>query len=222
MYEYVLPSGKTVELREMTGTEEALLTNERLMRDGTGVNQLLRNCIVKLDGAEVTEKEVNDMLSGDRLFCLVRIRQITFGDECSMEVMCSNPKCGASNTAELDLADLEVSQYAEEAEHVLELPKSKIIVTWRPMFGNDERRLAKMDDSTLHDAMLIRIKDIDGKAPSRNVFLGLSAIDLKAIRDDFDAKEGGIDTQVKMVCRKCGSPIVTRLESQPSFFFPKK
>jgi hypothetical protein len=48
MYSFELPSGIELELREMTGAEEELLTNQRLIRSGEAINQVLRNCFVRL------------------------------------------------------------------------------------------------------------------------------------------------------------------------------
>ena len=48
MHVFEIPSGGEVELREMTGAEEELLTNQRLIRTGDAVNQVLRNCMVRL------------------------------------------------------------------------------------------------------------------------------------------------------------------------------
>ncbi|MCK7511757.1 MAG: hypothetical protein MZV70_52080 [Desulfobacterales bacterium] len=87
MHTFELPSGIEIELREMTGAEEELLTNQRLIRTGDAVNQALKNCIVRLgDNDEPTVKDVLDLLSGDRLFILVRLRQISLGDEVELEL----------------------------------------------------------------------------------------------------------------------------------------
>ena len=54
MHVFELPSGTEVELREMTGAEEELLTNQRLIRTGEAVNQVFRNGIVRLGENEGT------------------------------------------------------------------------------------------------------------------------------------------------------------------------
>ncbi|VBB41662.1 hypothetical protein TRIP_B120097 [uncultured Desulfatiglans sp.] len=98
MHTFELPSGLEIELREMTGAEEELLTNQRLIRTGDAVNQALKNCIVRLgDNDEPTVKDVLDLLSGDRLFVLVRLRQISLGDEVELELTCPNTACRAAN-----------------------------------------------------------------------------------------------------------------------------
>ena len=98
MHTFELPSGIEVELREMTGAEEELLTNQRLIRTGDAVNQVPRNCLVKLgDNEEPAVKDVLDLLSGDRLFILVRLRQISLGEEVELELACPNTACRATN-----------------------------------------------------------------------------------------------------------------------------
>jgi hypothetical protein len=57
----------------MTGVEEELITNGKLLRSGDAVNQLLCNCLVQLgENSNVTVKDVLDLLAGDRLFSLIR------------------------------------------------------------------------------------------------------------------------------------------------------
>ena len=41
---FTLPSGVEIDLVEMTGVEEDLLTNRRLMKNGEAINQVLLNC----------------------------------------------------------------------------------------------------------------------------------------------------------------------------------
>lgn len=78
MHTFTLPSGPEIELREMTGAEEELLTNQRLIRKGESINQVLKNCILRIgENVEPSMQDALDMLSGDRLFVLVRLRQIS-------------------------------------------------------------------------------------------------------------------------------------------------
>ena len=110
MHTFELPSGLEIELREMTGAEEELLTNQRLIRTGDAVNQALKNSIVRLgDNDEPTVKDVLDLLSGDRLFVLVRLRQISLGDEVELELTCPNTACRAANAVTVNSEELEVT-----------------------------------------------------------------------------------------------------------------
>lgn len=221
MYTFTLPSGLEAELREMTGAEESLLTNRRLMKDGEGVNQVLRNCLVRLgDRTELAAKDVLDLLSGDRLFLLVKLRQISFGDEVDLSLACPAKDCGEVTDVHIALDDLEVTPYGTEREFIFELPRTKMPVIFTLMDGHMEKRLASLKDPNLHSAMLMRVKEIDGKTPNRNSLAELPAFDLNALRAEMQRVDGGIDTTVHTVCTACGARIVTRLEAEPPFLFP--
>ena len=221
MYTFTLPSGLEAELREMTGADESLLTNRRLMKDGEGVNQVLRNCLVRLgDRTELAAKDVLDLLSGDRLFLLVKLRQISFGDEVDLSLACPAKDCGEVTDVHIALDDLEVTPYGTEREFIFELPRTKKPIIFTLMDGHMEKRLASLKDPNLHSAMLMRVKEIDGKAPNRNSLAELPAFDLNALRAEMQRVDGGIDTTVHTVCSSCGARIVTRLEAEPPFLFP--
>jgi len=221
MYVFTPPSGIEIELREMTGAEESLLTNRRLMKDGEAVNQVLKNCIVRLgEKTEVTAKDVLDLLSGDRLYILVRLRQISFGDEMDLSLACPNKDCGETTDVQICLNDLEVTGYGKDHEFIFELPRSKKTVLFGLLDGHMEKRLAALKEPSIHAAMLMRIKEIDGKAPNKNSLEELPAFDLTALRQEMQRVDGGIDTTVNAVCGSCGARIVTRLEAEPAFLFP--
>lgn len=221
MYVFTTPSGIEVELREMTGAEESLLTNRRLMKDGEAVNQVLKNCILRLgDKTEIAAKDVLDLVSGDRLYILVRLRQISFGEEMDLSLACPNKDCGETTDIQVCLEDLEVTAYGTEREFTFELPRSKKIVAFVLLDGHMEKRLASLKEPSIHAAMLMRIKEIDGKAPNKNSLEELPAFDLTALRQEMQRVDGGIDTTVNAVCASCGARIVTRLEAEPAFLFP--
>ena len=221
MHTFELPSGIEVELREMTGAEEELLTNQRLIRTGDAVNQVLRNCIVKLgDNEEPAVKDVIDLLSGDRLFILVRLRQISLGEEVELELACPNTACRASNAVTINLDDLEVTPYGEEREFTFTLPGSGRKVRFGYLDGNKEKRLAALKEPSISSAMLIRIIEIDGAPPSKKIMNDMSMKDRSALRQEMLRKDAGIDTTMETDCQSCGTRIRTRLEAEPGFLFP--
>lgn len=221
MYTFALPSGDEIELREMTGVEEELLTNQRLIRSGDAVNQVLNNCIVRI-GANITPKvsDVLDMLSGDRLFTLVRLRQVSLGDEVELGVVCPNQACRAKNHIVVNLDDLTVTPYGEEREFTFTLPSSGKKVKFVHLDGNKEKRLAQIKEPNISAAMLIRIIEIDGSAPTKKALADMSMRDRTALRAEMLRVDAGIDTTIECECESCGTTIHTKLEAEPSFLFP--
>lgn len=221
MYSFELPSGTELELREMTGAEEELLTNQRLIRSGEAINQVLRNCFVRLGEKTAPDlSEVMNLLSGDRLFALVRLRQISLGDEVELELSCPNSACRMTNFVTINLEDLKVTPYGEEREFAFKLTGSKKTVRFGYLDGHKEKRLASLREPNISSAMLIRILDIDGKAPSKKSLAEMSMRDRNALRQEMSRVDAGIDTSVETECDGCGTKIRTRLEAEPAFLFP--
>jgi len=221
MHIFELPSGVEVELREMTGAEEELLTNQRLIRTGDAVNQVLKNCIVRLDeNEEPSVKDVLDLLSGDRLFILVKLRQISLGDDVELELTCANPACRAANMVTINIEELETTPYGEDREFAFTLPGSGRKVMFGYLDGHKEKRLAALKEPSISSAMLIRIIDIDGAAPSKKLMNEMSLRDRSALRQEMLRVDAGVDTTVETECETCGTRIRTRLEAEPGFLFP--
>jgi hypothetical protein len=221
LYTFTLPSGADIDLREMTGVEEELLTNQRLIRSGDAVNQVLANCVLRFgESDKPTLSDVMNMLSGDRLFTLVRLRQVSLGDEIELDLVCPNAACRAKNHVVVDLNDLSVTPYGEDREFIFALPGSGRKVKFVHLDGNKEKRLAQLEEPNISSAMLIRILDIDGAAPTKKALSEMSMRDRSALRAEMLRVDAGIDTSIEADCESCGSRIRTRLEAEPAFLFP--
>jgi hypothetical protein len=221
MYTFTLPSGIDIELKEMTGSEEELLTNQRLIRNGESINQVLKNCTVRLgENTEPSVSDILDLLSGDRLFALVKLRQISLGDEVELELHCPNTACRMSNYTTVNLDDLKVSAYSDDREFSFTLPGSEKTIRFGLLDGHKEKRLAALREPNISSAMMIRLIEIDGKAPSKKVLAEMSMRDRSALRQEMARVDAGIDTSVEVECDGCGTRIRTRLESEAAFLFP--
>lgn len=221
MYTFELPSGPEIELREMTGAEEELLTNQRLIRSGDAVNRVLANCIIRLgESVEPSVSDVLNLLSGDRLFALVRLRQVSLGDEVELDLVCPSQACRVKNHIVVNLSDLPVTSYSQEREFGFTLPGSGKTVKFVHLDGNKEKRLAQMQEPNISSAMMIRILEIDGAAPSKKALAEMSMRDRTALRAEMLRVDAGIDTNIEYECESCGARIRTRLEAEPSFLFP--
>ncbi|MBT8341084.1 MAG: hypothetical protein HKP58_03600 [Desulfatitalea sp.] len=221
MHTFELPSGIEIELKEMTGAEEELLTNQRLIRSGDAINQVLRNCLIRIgEKTEPTVSDVLELLSGDRLFTLVRLRQISLGDDVELELSCPNSACRMTNYLTVNLEELEVTPYTDQREFDFKLPGSKKTVRFGYLDGHKEKRLAGLREPNITSALLIRILDIDGKPPSKKILAEMSMRDRGELRKEMARVDAGIDTSVESECDGCGTRVRTRLEAEPAFLFP--
>jgi len=221
MYLFTLPSGLDCELREMTGVEEELLTNERLLKSGDAVNMVLRNCLLRLgEQTSLTMEHILGLLSGDRLFLLVKLRQVSLGDEVTVALTCPNRVCRNSEQLVVNLEELPVIPYPAEREFLFPLPATGQVVKFGFLDGRKEKRLNAIRDVDLSHAMLIRILTIDEQPPSKKTLAEMSISDRQALREAMVAVDCGIDTVLRTYCAYCGTEMRGRVEADPSFLFP--
>lgn len=221
MYTIQLPSGNEAEIREMTGFEEEILTNQRLIRNGTAINQVLKNCLVRLgENGQPTMKDVLDMLSGDRLTLLVELRKVSLGNEVDLELTCPDTTCRETTAVTLDLETLSTQAYTDEREFSFMLPGSKRQVRFKHLDGNMEKRLAALKEPSISSAMTMRIIEIGGVPPSKKLMAEMSLRDRTALRQAMERVNAGVDTTIISECAACGHRLRTRLESEAAFLFP--
>lgn len=221
MYTLTLPSGAQAEIREMTGVEEDLLTNEKLMRTGNAINQILLNCLVSLNqNRDPQMADVLDLLAGDRLFLLVKLREVSLGETLDLTLKCTNRACGHPNFASVNLTCLAVTSYGEARELTVTLPGSGKEVVYNHLDGHGEKRLASMNNPDATALMLLRIISIEGKPPNKKALRNMSIRDRQHLRAEMQKTDGGPDTIVTLECDGCGALLQTRIEGEPDFLFP--
>ena len=141
--------------------------NQRLIKTGEAINQVFANCIKRLaDNDAPGMKVILDMLSGDRLLALVRLREVSLGDEFELELACPNmvPHVwDAHNYLTVNLDDLEVMPYPEEGEFDFTLPGSGKAARFGYLDGHKKKRLTAVKRPLLTAAMMIRILGLDAQ-----------------------------------------------------------
>ncbi|AYO30591.1 hypothetical protein D2962_08130 [Biomaibacter acetigenes] len=203
---FLFPGRWEGELREMTTAEEDMLLNRRQGREWEAINKVLQACLL------TPGVDVMNMLVGDRVFALLQLRRITYGDAFVFRVTC--PRCNARFEWEENLGDLKI-KYLEDPEHAkpehtftFTLPKSGKVINWRMLRGKDEQKMATMrrdhPDALMTSIMLLRVVEIEGeKMVTRKAFAELPASDAAAFRGEVEAKECGIDTAITVECPEC-------------------
>jgi hypothetical protein len=103
---------RAIELRKLTGNEEALLADPKLRRNGGKlVTALLAGC-ARVDGARLGAERVRRLSSADRNFLLIELRRLTFGDLMEARYRC--PSCGEWTNAIEDLSTLPVRRLEDD------------------------------------------------------------------------------------------------------------
>lgn len=211
-------------IRKMTGHEEALLYDSSLTT-GSLVTELIRNCLVKLDGIDAVDANlVNDLYVADRNYLLMEIRRITLGSHMVAHYAC--PRCGADQAVVEDLGQIEVrrvqnDEFADEIHVQLEdgyTDKSGTqhtdLVLSLP-HGTDEAFVAPMlakDPLKALDALLLRcikhfgtlsraVLDAYGVKILRDLTMG----DRQRLHTALSKDMPGMDLERSLKCPSCGA-----------------
>jgi hypothetical protein len=213
------------------------------------ISEILSRCTVSIGG----EKRVNgkgevldrfqapdyfnaawsNAYLSDRGFTMVRLRQFTLGNDYIFSEVC--PECHKEikrikvKLDELELRTIPLTT-SQLDTHELILPRSGDKLTWKFIKGTDEENLEELiksnKDQLLSVVFYQRIAMVNGST----TFGGLDYIKRlpKADRDyarmHFDEVEGGLDTELQIVCDGCNTEFTRRIQlmGKSSFFFPSE
>jgi hypothetical protein len=133
-----LSSGK-IELKYMTAKDEDILTSQNLIKKGVVIEKLLDSLIVSKGVS------VNDLLIGDKNAVMVAARVLAYGGDYTVEVV--NPNTGEKQQNTFDLTSCEFKELSEDVDYStnefeLELPITKIKITYKLLTGKDENNIA--------------------------------------------------------------------------------
>ena len=133
-----LSSGK-IELKYMTAKEEDILTSQNLIKKGSVIDKLLNSLIV------TSNVKTEDLLIGDKNAVMVAARILAYGGDYNVEVI--NPETGDKIQHTFDLTSCEFKKLPNDIDYSdnkfeLELPVTKIKITFKLLTGKDENNIA--------------------------------------------------------------------------------
>jgi len=215
-----------VVVREITGAEEDILAAPK-MPAVKKMNELFARCVERLGTISDKEKiaaAVPRLLVGDRVFLMFALRRASLGDDYPFKEKC--PECEVEGLFNVDLSTMAVRPMSDckKRIHDLKLPSGKA-VRWHALDGAGEAKLQNIAQraDALSLSVLARLDLLDGKPPTMEAVKILSLNDRNALRDDFEDKEGGVDTETEMACSSCGAVFMRDIDvGQKGFFFPSR
>lgn len=179
----------------------------------------------------------------DRVFSMVRLRQLSLGNLYRFDRNCPACKREIKNIS-IDLSTLAVTSkeigYVSKIEHEMELPRSRDKIVWKFIQGIDERFVEETMREHKSDFMsvllwrrILRVSQYDavqmqhtspGEVPGGLEYTKrMKALDRRFMTSQFDMAEGGIDTDIQIVCNnhECRTEFTTKLQViGGDFFFP--
>lgn len=199
--------GAPITLRPMLFEDE-----KHLLSAGKGqdpVNILLARC--------VTNVPITELLPMDKLYLIMKLREISYGDDYNTLLIC--PECQAENPTTIHLSELNVNPVPDDFEDpiTVSLPALKKDIKVRLPRVKDERFINGPDSL---DQLWRFVVEVDGhtdKSIIAAVLEKLPIVDMRtilnAMKTDF-----GLDTKVKLQCSECGGVSVIDLPFDSNFF----
>lgn len=225
-----------VEVKEMSGNEEDLLTNRRKVQSGAAFDEVIAQCCVllKVDGEEdpssgsrkvIKPEEALNMRQGDRYACFVWIRQVSYGNHYKFQIKC--PDCQKTQTFDLDLPNLKVTYMPTPTEDFYDavLPRNGDTITFKINTGKEERKMEKMNEQNPGDAatinLAVRLVKVNGETVRPSPYLKkLTVKDRHFYRQSALDHEGYIENEIDIVCSSCDLEFKTEIPIQRNFFLP--
>jgi len=197
-----------ITLRPMTFEDEKHLVSAKQGEDP--INLVLQRCLTNL--------KVLDLLPMDKLYLIMKLREVSYGDEYSTLLICKS--CKAENPTKIHLSELNVNpvpdDFSEPIEVELKTIKKKAKI--RLPRVRDERQTKNAGEALDH--LWRFVVEIDGHTDKSIIAPVVDKLPLRDIRHILKAiqTDFGLDTMIKFECNQCGEISVVDLPIDANFF----
>ena len=250
----LLPSRLQLEMRGTGLAEENILaTANHRNEDEIQARVLERCCVRVLDPGiyaipEGGRPPWGELLQCDQLVLLIRLRCLSYLDGAEYEIdniQC--PGCSRPVSWKVDIIkDLPVRAFPDDMIDLLKRkdPVETMIAGRRVKFkiptSRDMRLAERLQDEFPERVMAANLRArlvdvegvdrrewmdwLDGNNGTSSKFAGLSSEESEALRDAYDAADGGIDTDVEITCQRpaCKRRFTIALPFDQGFLLPNK
>lgn len=174
------------------------------------INSIIENCVKGVNPKE--------LLLFDKIYLLMKIREISYGPEYQFEVIC--PACTKNVEASVDISKLRVNYVPDEFSDVIEvtLPMSKVKVVARMKRTSDEFFMDTPDDQTSLRRLVMEVKGIQDEIVISKALAKMHIRDIKTILKAIDTENFGIDSKFMFECPHCKHESIMGIPLSASFF----
>lgn len=203
---------KTITIRPMTFDDEKAMVMAK-KENADSLNVLLSRCIKGV--------AVQDILIMDKLYLILKLREISYGDNYDVLIPCQN--CSYDNKMTFNLSQLVINKIDESITdpREIELPVTKVKMQVRYPKVSDEVYLK--DENAIYSNIWRFVLSINGQKDPVLIanFIKDSRVpikDMHVLIKEITGTQYGISTKVKYECNKCKSISVTNLPLGSDFF----
>src|SRR2546429_581181 len=102
---------REVKLMPLAGREEQLLADNRQRESASLVTVVLGRCVERIGGiSPVSEDVARSLLIADRQYLLLKLREVTFGDQVRANIFCPWPNCGKRVAINFSITDIPIQE----------------------------------------------------------------------------------------------------------------
>jgi hypothetical protein len=208
-------------LRPLSGREEELLAGGGAA--AAAVTDLLGRCLLRLgDLQPVPGDAIRRLLVADRDVLLVRLRQLTFGDDVSGDLLCPWPECGERVTISFALSELPVHEPpVRAATHTVRLAGVGD-VTFRLPNGGDQEELsgwAAQAPAAALTALLARcLISVDSEPADAARVAELDPSTRATLEAEMERLAPQLESTIETKCAECGRTLVAPFDLHRCFF----
>ena len=232
-----LHNADTIEIKHMTAKEEDILTSRALLKKGVALDRVIQNLIV--------DKSINAdyLLTGDRNAIVIAARIAAYGAEYETKVAC--PACDATQEYSFNLIEAkshegEASDNLEVVDHgdgtfEVELPMTKVNVTFKLLTGMDEKRVIEYATSrkgktkgvennvTTQLASIIVAVNGDSSGAARKYLIeNMPSMDSRHLRFAHRVATPNVELAETFTCAECDFTQEMEVPLTADFFWPKR
>ena len=200
--------GAPITLRPMTFEDEKALISSSKGQDP--VNLILQRC--------TTNIQVMDLLAMDKLYLIMKLREISYGDDYNTLLVCSH--CKAENPTTVRLSQLNVNPVPDDFEDPVTVLLPTINKEAKVRFPRVRDEKVMTDTQSALDQMWRFVSEIDGHTDKSVIAAVVDKLPLRDVRTIMNAikTDFGVDTKIKFECNSCGGVTVVDLPIDANFF----
>ena len=198
-------------VRPMTFDDEKSLTTGARSAAFNPANHLLSKCVLNVD--------VDKLVIIDKLYLLIKIRELSYGNEYKVGVVCGN--CGFENKLNLELDKLRCEAIPEDFEFrsrkiFLDGIKKEATISYLTVADEEHISPDRIGDNLWR--FIQSIDGIDNPTVIAKVSKKLPIVDIHNIVKNLVLAEYGIQSQIRYTCDSCSTSNLINLPIDENFF----
>ncbi|HBA55065.1 hypothetical protein [Syntrophorhabdus aromaticivorans] len=226
---------REVEVASLSGREEEFLAHKQVKGAVALVTTVLSRCVRRIGAVgPVTEEMVRNLLVADRQYLLLKIRELTFGENVQANIFCPWPDCGARVDIDFSIRDIPIRESVQKGPaYRMDLSEDAAVVDgqglkYREVFfrlpnGADQEAVSPLlRDNEAKALSTLLGRCILGVGPMKNpgdeLVRMLSPLARMEIEKEMEAVAPAVDLVMEARCPECGREFSIPFDLQDFFF----